>query len=198
MALAKQAKVLSSKEVKTLLAYLGGTRNPIRNKAIALLSVKAGLRSKEVSSLNWGMITDATDGLSDVIALPNTASKGSNGGRVIPVNKDLLKALQDLHEVTPLEHRHSNKPVIVSEQGNRMSAQVVTNFFFRLYQDLSFKGCSSHSGRRSFITNTAKSIVTAGGSLRDIQQLAGHSSLQTTQRYIEGDSEAKRKVVNMI
>ena len=35
-------------------------------------------------------------------------------------------------------------------------------------------------------------------SLRDVQQLAGHSSLATTQRYIEGDTEAKRKLVNLI
>jgi site-specific recombinase XerD len=34
--------------------------------------------------------------------------------------------------------------------------------------------------------------------LRDVQQLAGHASLSTTQRYIEGDSEAKRKLVDLI
>jgi integrase/recombinase XerD len=41
-------------------------------------------------------------------------------------------------------------------------------------------------------------VVEAGGSLRDVQQLAGHVSLATTQRYIEGDSDAKRKLVGMI
>jgi integrase len=44
---------------------------------------------------------------------------------------------------------------------------------------------SSHSGRRTFITAAAKKITEAGGSLRDIQELAGHSSLATTQRYIQ-------------
>ena len=44
----------------------------------------------------------------------------------------------------------------------------------------------------------ARKITEAGGSLRDIQQLAGHASLEMTQRYIEGDSEAKRKLVEMI
>jgi integrase/recombinase XerD len=37
-----------------------------------------------------------------------------------------------------------------------------------------------------------------GGSLRDIQYLAGHSSLQTTQRYIEGDSKSRVKVVGLL
>jgi integrase len=59
-------------------------------------------------------------------------------------------------------------------------------------------GCSSHSGRRTFITNAAKKISTIGGSLRDIQALAGHSSLAVTQRYIDGDSEARRKIVDLL
>ena len=50
----------------------------------------------------------------------------------------------------------------------------------------------------TYVTNGAKRIVEAGGSLRDVQQLVGHSSLQTTQRYIEGDTDAKRKLVDLI
>ena len=57
---------------------------------------------------------------------------------------------------------------------------------------------SSHSGRRTFITETSKKISLVGGSLRDIQMMVGHSSLQTTQRYIESDSESQRKVVELI
>jgi integrase len=58
--------------------------------------------------------------------------------------------------------------------------------------------CSSHSGRRTFITNAAKKITTVGGSLRDVQALAGHSSLAVTQRYIDGDAEARRKIVELV
>lgn len=72
------------------------------------------------------------------------------------------------------------------------------NMFKRWYADLGLLGCSSHSGRRTFITNAAKKISTVGGSLRDVQMLAGHSSLAVTQRYIEGDSEARRKVVDLL
>ena len=79
-----------------------------------------------------------------------------------------------------------------------MTSQSVVNFFQRIYHNLGFIGCSSHSGRRTFITNTSKKISLVGGSLRDIQYLSGHSSLQTTQRYIEGDSESRTKVVNLL
>jgi integrase/recombinase XerD len=72
------------------------------------------------------------------------------------------------------------------------------NLFFVWYEHLGFRGCSSHSGRRTFITNAARKISTVGGSLRDVQVLAGHTRLSTTQRYIEADSEAQRRVVNLV
>jgi integrase/recombinase XerD len=41
-------------------------------------------------------------------------------------------------------------------------------------------------------------VSQVGGSLRDVQELAGHTSLAKTQRYIEGDTEAKRKLVALL
>jgi integrase/recombinase XerD len=79
-----------------------------------------------------------------------------------------------------------------------MTAASVTNWFFALYRGLGFEGCSSHSGRRTFITKAARAVTTAGGSLRDVQALAGHASLATTQAYIEADSEARRRLIDLI
>ena len=59
-------------------------------------------------------------------------------------------------------------------------------------------GCSSHSGRRTFITRSARLLAKTGGSLRDVQELAGHRALTTTERYIEGDRDAQRKLVRLI
>ena len=91
-----------------------------------------------------------------------------------------------------------NHCVIVSERGEHLSANSVAHWFKRLFTSLGFDGCSSHSGRRTFITRAARKLSQAGGSLRDVQQLAGHASLQTTQRYVEGSSDAKRKLVALI
>jgi integrase/recombinase XerD len=44
----------------------------------------------------------------------------------------------------------------------------------------------------------ARTVSQVGGSLRDVQELAGHTSLAMTQRYIEGDTEAKRKLVALL
>jgi site-specific recombinase XerD len=48
------------------------------------------------------------------------------------------------------------------------------------------------------ITRAARKVSQVGGSLRDVQELAGHTSLAMTQRYIEGDTEAKRKLVALL
>ena len=79
-----------------------------------------------------------------------------------------------------------------------MTARSIVNWFAELYDELGLDGCSSHSGRRTFITNAARLVSKTGGSLRDVQELAGHSALSTTERYIEGDRDAQRKLVRML
>lgn len=191
MALSKQAKVLNSKQVDALLHHVGGLRHGLRNQLIVLLSVRAGLRAKEVANLKWNMIVGADGEVGDYIHLTDEASKGRSG-RVIPINKQLRAALVELHGFGRGEW------VIRTERSAHTSAQAIVNLFQRWYRDLGLVGCSSHSGRRTFITNAARKISTVGGSLRDVQHLAGHSSLQTTQRYIEGDSEARKRVVDLV
>ena len=88
--------------------------------------------------------------------------------------------------------------VVRTERSPFTTSQIVVNMFSGWYRRLGLLGCSSHSGRRTFITETSKKISLVGGSLRDIQMMAGHKSLQTTQRYIEADSESQRKVVDII
>ena len=60
------------------------------------------------------------------------------------------------------------------------------------------RGCSSHSGRRTFITVAARQLAEAGGSLRDVQELAGRRQLTTTERYIQGDPDTQRRLVRLI
>ena len=87
------------------------------------------------------------------------------------------------------------KRAIKSQRGSPLSAQVVTNWFFNLYRELGYEGCSSHSGRRTAITTWARRISSVGGSLRDVQAMARHSSIAMTQRYIEVSEDACRRVV---
>jgi len=198
MSLHKQAKILSPKQIDLVLTYLSSTRSSLRNQVIFLLSIKAGLRAKEIASLKWSMLVDS-DGLISFIQLPNTASKG-NSGRSIPINKQLRGILEEYllsSKDTPCFDIHHSF-VIQTQRSKNTSPQAIVNMFSSWYADLNLVGCSSHSGRRTFITNASRKISMVGGSLRDVQHLAGHSSLQTTQRYIEGNSESKMKVVDLI
>ena len=63
MSLLKQAKTLSKRQITLTTALLQQTRYPARNLAIFLLSIKAGLRAKEIASLTWDMLTDAEGNL---------------------------------------------------------------------------------------------------------------------------------------
>ena len=194
MGLGKQAKTLSKGQVEALLAYLSTTRHPERNRLIFLLSVKAGLRAKEIARLNWLMTNDSQGEIGWIIYLLDSASKGKSG-RIIPLNEDLRNAL--------IEYRNqvmsfAGPLVISTERGLSTSPQAIVNMFQRWYRHLGFVGCSSHSGRRTFITNAARKISTVGGSLKDIQELAGHSNLRTTQRYIDANPEAQVRVVGLV
>lgn len=193
--LGRQAKVLTSQQTKAVLLHLEGTRSPARNRLIFLLSIKAGLRAKEIAGLTWRMVTDAQGEISNAIHLEDTASKGRSGG-VIAMNSELRSAFLDWRRKCWVKDHHAR--VISTERSKSTSAAAVVNLFRDWYHQLGFEGCSSHSGRRTFITNAARKISSVGGSLRDVQMLARHSSLSMTQRYIEADVDAQRKVVELI
>ena len=178
MPLGKQAKILTKGQVEAALAYIEKTRHPIRNRVILLLSVKAGLRAKEIAFLTWAMVTGADGKIGRAIHLPNSASKGQSG-RIVPMNAILRAALAAWMEAT---RPSSSDHVVRTERAQRTSAQAIVNLFSRWYERLGFAGASSHSGRRTFITNAARKIPSVGGSIRDVQLLAGHTSLRTTQR----------------
>jgi integrase/recombinase XerD len=81
----KQAKIVSPTQERAILGYLATTRYPARDQVIFLLSMKAGLRAKEMASLTWAMVTDAAGQVAEVLHVPNRASKGKTGGRTIPL-----------------------------------------------------------------------------------------------------------------
>ena len=194
--LTKHAKTINPKMVIATLHYLDGTRHPVRNRLIFLLSVKMGLRAKEIAYLTWSMVLDAEGNFTDILTLDNSASKGKRGGRVIPLSQTIRDALRTHYD--PSARKDPHHRIIQTERSDKVAPQVIVNMFQKWFADLGYEGCSSHSGRRTFITNASKKITSVGGSLRDIQYLAGHSSLQTTQRYIEGDSRAREKVVELV
>lgn len=188
------AKVLAPPDVRRLCARAGRGRFAVRNQLIVLLSFKSGLRACEIAGLTWSMVLTPKGHVAASLRISNTIAKNGKG-RTIPVHPDLHKALDKHHRNAA---RPMSGPVIMSLRGDHMTPRSIVNLFAGLYAELGLQGCSSHSGRRTFITNAARLISKTGGSLRDVQELAGHSALTTTERYIEGNRDAQRKLVRML
>jgi integrase/recombinase XerD len=186
----KQAKVITPPMLKRMLRHISRSSSvPERDRAMILLSVKAGLRACEIAGLDWSMVLDARGRVSDTIHVRDLIAK-KHRGRRIPMHPDLRRALEKLAStVAPVG------PVIRSYRGGHLKANSVVNWYVALFRELGFEGCSSHSGRRSFMTVAARNIHRSGCSLRDVQLLAGHSSIETTERYIDGDTYAQRRLV---
>ena len=188
----KQAKILSAGDINDLLVFAGCTRHPLRNRVIVLLAAKAGLRAGEIAKLTWDMVLSPTGDVGSVIELRDHAAKNGSG-RLVPAHPDLRQALVAYRGLST-----GIGAVIRSERGGATTPLSVVVWFNRAFRNIGLNGCSSHSGRRTFITRAARLVHKAGGSLRDVQLLAGHRSIQITQRYIEGDTDAQRKLVSLI
>lgn len=197
MSLTCQAKVLNPRQQNKVMAFLACTRYPWRNQAIFLLSCKAGMRAKEIALLRWKhVLDDEGEQIGDVIKVTNEISKGEGGGREIPIGAKLKTAL--------IKYFKHNKRadwgarVFKNQCKKNMLSHGIVCMFARWYRLTNMRGYSSHSGRRTFITNAARQISLCGGSIRDVQSLAGHSTLQMTGRYIEINNDATRKVVDIV
>ena len=159
---------------------------------IVLLSVKAGLRAGEIANLTWPMVLDPSGDIATYIELYDVAAKMRSGRRV-PLHDDLREALARWREAND-----ATRHVVYSERGGGFTPSSIANWFTAAYRAIGLAGCSSHSGHRTFITRAARQVHKVGGSLRDVQILAGHRSIQTTQAYIDGDTDAQRRLVALI
>src|SRR6202012_3808838 len=112
---------------------------------------------------------------------------------IVPLNADLREALVALRATCA-----GQGPVVRSERGDEMTPLSIVVWFNRACKAIGLEGCSPHSGRRTFITRAARVVHKAGGSLRDVQLLAGHRSIQTTQRYIDGYSDPQRRLISVL
>ena len=188
----RQAKFLSAAILKRALFLARQSAQADRDTVMILLSVRAGLRACEIARLDWSMVLDARGQVGDVIEIRDGIAKYGSGRR-IPNHPELRAALRKLRPASPAQG-----PVIQSRRDGPLNPNSVVNWFVALFQTVGAEGCSSHSGRRTFITHAAREAAAVGATLRDVQLLAGHRSIETTQRYIDGDTDAQRRLVRSL
>lgn len=189
----RQARVLTDAVTRRALRAVRDRPDALRDRVMVLLSLRAGLRACEIAGLEWDLVLDPGGRVGHALAIPDRIAK-KDGGRRVPLHPELRRALIDLWRASDRAG-----PVIPSRRsGGQMRANSVVNWFVALYAEIGAAGCSSHSGRRTFITHAARNAHRAGASLRDVQLLAGHRSITVTQGYIDGDSDAQRRLVRSL
>ena len=193
----KQAKVLSPGDQRRLLTVARRGRLPERDRVMVLLAMRAGLRACEIAGLTWAMVLDPNGRIAPMIDVRSGIAK-RGGGRRVPMHPDLARALLVLRYQLPLAQAAPEATVLRSLKGGPLRANSVVNWFIAKCRAAGLEGCSSHSGRRTFITKAARAAHRAGASLRDVQMLAGHRSIETTQGTIDGDTKAQRRLVSLI
>ena len=200
----KQAKVLTEKEFKRVLAVAGDMRHGARNRLALMLSFYAGLRVGEIAHLTIGDVVGAEGKVLDKLHLkPGYTKNGRH--RAVQINSKLAKEIGAYHqglsnlpnrtgEVYPNRLQQPVSPLIASQKRRHFSANSLCQLFNQIYLSAGLDGATSHSGRRGFITKLAH----AGISPKVIMELAGHQQLTTTQRYIDVNDEMKREAVEIL
>ena len=191
--MSKQAKTLTAEELRRVLDYTATRKHSTRNRALVLSSFYSGCRVGELSSLTYTDVVDDAGSVRDEIRLKaeNTKTKEA---RIVFVSIKLKKELQkyaDFYKPANTQQKFFYSQKRTSDGYN---ANTLTQFFHYLYKRAGVFGASSHSGRRTFITN----LASKGVGVRVLASLAGHRNISTTQAYIDVNDDMKRKAVELI
>ena len=188
-----QARTLDELELARVLAHISTLKYAARNSSMLLLTHWAGLRVGEVACLRWSDVT-TTDGLlKDEIRLLPDMTKGRHA-RTVFINAKLKAVLQDYADQARCIDR--SYPFFASQKSIKsgFSANSLAQTFTALYEGAGLEGASSHSGRRTFLTNLANK----GTAIHLLKTLAGHRSISTTAAYLYTNPTQLRAVVELV
>ena len=175
-----QARALGAAEMEQVLEHVNAGRHAHRNRCFILLTHLAGLRVGEVASLRWMDVMTADGQIKDEVRLLPEMTKGKHA-RTVFISTRLRQELQQYADIyrraAPLDC-----PLFYSQKGVRsgFTANSLTQTIAKLYRGAGLDGATSHSGRRTFLTNLANK----GTAIHLLRTLAGHRSISTTATYL--------------
>lgn len=153
----------------------------LRDRALLELLYATGLRVGELCSLDWRDI----DASGRVLRVMGKGGKERMVPFGVPAREALLTWLREWERLR-VPDAGPGEPVFLNARGSRLSARSVRRVLDRAVAAASLGGSvSPHALRHSFATH----LLERGADLRSIQELLGHSSLATTQRYTHLDLE---------
>ena len=196
----KQARTLTEKELKRLLAVIATRRYAERDRAMVLLTHLAGMRIGEVAALTVGDVLDRHSDIVPEINLAAHQTKGSHARTVVLSTRmrqeliDYVDWYRSSHRGKQIQQLDRALPLFPTQKRSGFTANTACYHLFMIYRDAGFDGASSHSGRRSFLTNLSQKAVP----LKVMMELAGHRQAQTTMRYVSVTPDMKRAAVEQL
>lgn len=187
-----QAKTLSERELKRVLDFVALNRHAARNRAMILMTYYAGLRVSEVAALKYADIVASDCSIKSEFRLAADQTKGGHA-RTVFISEKLRRELA-AYVKTLKRHEQEQLPLFRTQKREGFSANTLCQHFHRLYRGAGVVGASSHSGRRTFITN----LAAKGVGVRVLAALAGHRNPATTMVYIDASDDMKRAAVQLI
>ena len=164
---------LNESEIKKILSSFSGNDQDVYHKAILELLYGCGLRVSECCELKFAQL-HLEQGLLRILG------KG-NKERMVPLHKEGVQALQQYLKFVRCQWEQTRSPyVFINHLGNPLTRQYVHQMIKAKLQELGMSTAySAHSFRHSFATH----LLDGGADLRVVQELLGHSDIQTTQIY---------------
>jgi integrase/recombinase XerC len=160
--------------VRTLIEANAEEATPaaLRDRAILETLYSTGLRVSELVGLNWR-------DLDEEVGMVLVRSGKGNKDRMVPIGEPALDALRAWRRAMPVAWE-LNGPVITNLRGGRLTARAVELMLSRRIMEAGLtSSITPHGLRHCFATH----LLNAGADLRSIQEMLGHASLATTQRY---------------
>ncbi|MFA5517340.1 MAG: tyrosine recombinase XerC [Desulfuromonadales bacterium] len=175
-------KVLSVDEAYNLIERQNGAPLlALRDRAILETLYSCGLRVSELTGLNVGSIDFAQ-------ALVRVLGKGRKE-RIVPIGRKAREALG--RYLTERGAPADDEPLFLNQRGGRLTARSVERQLKpQLLHAGILKDATPHSLRHSFATH----LLNSGADLRAIQELLGHASLSTTQKYTQVSIDQMMKI----
>ena len=197
-----QARVLTEREIKRCLLYIAARRHASRNRCAFLLTHLTGMRVGEVASLRICDVLTQAGEVRDEVRLSADQTKGSRGRVVLLPEraqteiKQYLLARFNTTDLQPILLTDTSRALFATQKSSvrGFSPNTLAQYFHHMYREAGIAGASSHSGRRGFITN----LASQGVGVRVLQQLSGHRSLSTTERYIQTTPQMLRNAVELL
>ena len=191
--MSKQAKTLNNIEIRKVLDYVATRKHSERNRAMIFTIFNTGMRVSEVANLRFNDVVDSEGAVRREIRL-NAEDTKTKDARVVFVNDKLHKELT--RYVKLYKPSNTNVKFFYSQKraSDGYSPNTLAQFFHYLFNRAGIAGASSHSGRRSFITNLANK----GVGVRVIMGLRGHRALSSVQCYIDCNDDMKRRAINLL